>query len=223
MLHPWQACLFCQQPGWYRTPICDTCHQLLPWLGVCCPQCANPTSSTGLCGQCIKQPPSFDNTLACFNYQPPISHMITQLKFKQQLCYGQWITQLLIEKIKTNNNLPEAIMAVPLHKKRIKQRGYNQAGIIAQTISNQLQIPCIQYSVIRHKATAAQTDLSAKQRQINLRHAFTINNKIDQKHIALVDDVMTTGSTLNALAALLKQQGVQRVDCYTIARAALHN
>ncbi len=149
--------------------------------------------------------------------------MITQLKFKQQLRYGQWSAHLLIEKIKACSTLPEAILAVPLHVNRIKQRGYNQASIITNAISKQLKIPISNHAVIRHKATTAQTDLSAKQRQTNIRRAFAVKDKIIQKHIALVDDVMTTGSTLNALAALLKQQGVQRVDCYVVARASLHH
>lgn len=149
--------------------------------------------------------------------------MITQLKFKQRLHFGQWVGRLLADTIKHNDELPESLIAVPLHHKRIKQRGYNQASVLAQVISQQLHIPNNKHCVLRHKATRAQSELTAKQRQSNLRHAFTVSNKITQKHIALVDDVMTTGSTLNALATCLKRQGVERVDCYVIARASLHH
>lgn len=149
--------------------------------------------------------------------------MITQLKFNQKLHFGQWIGEILANKIKPYDHHPESIIAVPLHTKRIRQRGYNQASIIAQAISKKLRIPINTHSIIRHKATTAQMNLTSRQRHTNLRGAFYAKNKPHEKHIALIDDVMTTGSTLNALATYLKLQGVQRVDCYVIARASLHH
>ncbi len=147
-----------------------------------------------------------------------------QLKYHQQIQQAVWLAQCFSQHpFLTIDQQPSALICTPLHKQRIKQRGYNQAQLIAQHLSKRLQIPLLKNHLIRSKNTKPQTSLTAKKRQGNLYRAFNMIKKIDVDHVAIVDDVMTTGSTLNALAYCLKQQGIKRIDCYVIARATLQH
>ena len=115
-------------------------------------------------------------------------------------------------------NLPEYIIPVPLHPKRIRQRGYNQATLLAKPLSKALALPLDKFQVKRTRYTPAQSQLHKKARLKNMKNAFSCKKDLPYQHVAIVDDVMTTGSTLNTLAHCLKQNGVSRVDVWVIAR-----
>lgn len=213
-------CICCAQRSDHSYDLCSDCEQSLPWLDLTCQQCGVALKSNELiCGQCLQQPPYFDRTLALFHYQAPISHWITQLKFKRQLIYARLLGQLMAKALKLP--LPDLLIPVPLHPKRLKQRGFNQALEIAKSLSKQTQIPIARFNCRRRKHTQAQTELNWQQRQTNLKNAFSIKKPLTANAVAIVDDVMTTGATVNALAKQLKQQGVEHVQVLVPARTEL--
>ncbi|WP_370526901.1 ComF family protein [Methylobacter sp. BlB1] len=146
-------------------------------------------------------------------------HLITSLKFHAHYKNARLLGQLLAEHIKESAERPDCIMPVPLHKARYRQRGFNQSIEIARTVARELQLPVDLSSCQRHRNTPHQTSLLAKQRRKNLKNAFSLMKPIQVKHIAIIDDVMTTGSTVDELAALLKKAGASRVDVWACARA----
>lgn len=203
--------------------ICSDCFSSLPHHQNGCPQCGLTLccdKESGLCGQCINHPPPFDRTFALFNYTSPISTMIAQLKFHNKLVIAKWFSHFFISYFEKNNiEMPSLILPVPLHTKRLKERGFNQSLLIAKHISKYFGIPIDIKSCKRNKNTQAQATLSAKKRKDNLKNAFTLSKPTDCNHVAIVDDVMTTGQTISEISALLKSNGVNKVDVWVCARA----
>jgi len=179
-----------------------------------------PLSYDGTCGRCQKSPPAYDRTLAAFEYRPPVDRMIQGLKFNGQLYYGRILGILMAESLMTRmDERPQCIIPVPLHPQRLRERGFNQAQELARPVAKALHIPVDVRSCQRLRATTAQTGLDAKARRQNLRGAFAVLEPKEWSHVALLDDVMTTGSTIQALASELKRAGVERVDVWLCARA----
>ena len=172
-----------------------------------------------LCGRCLGSIPAFDETYAPFIYQGEMRHLITSLKFGAHYKNARLLGLLLAEHLQATAQRPDLILPVPLHKARYRERGFNQAIEIAKTVARELQLPLDLNSCHRHKDTPHQTALTAKQRRKNMKQAFSIIKPIRAQHIALLDDVMTTGSTAHELAVLLKKAGVSRVDVWVCARA----
>lgn len=204
--------------------ICRFCLQELPWNKIHCNQCGLPwdksIETTLRCGTCITHPPVFQQTFAPFRYQPPITQFIAQLKFHQQLYYAHFFAMVLAEHIATAP-LPQYLIPVPLHRRRLQKRGFNQALEIAKPLAKRLHIPLALKACYRSKNTAPQTELSAKQRHANIKNAFTMNPLFRAEHVAIIDDVMTTGSTVRELSLLLYQQGVKKIDVWCCARAGV--
>lgn len=206
--------------------LCRTCLRHLPRLENRCSQCALPlfAGNPVLCGQCLSDPPPFNNTLALFHYQAPIIKMLAAFKFQHQLAYGAAFSDLLLIKIKAHYQtacLPQAIIPIPLHSQRLRERGFNQALELAKPIGKALQLPIIKSGILRHKATIPQSSLPAKQRQQNIAHAFSITASLPYQHVAVLDDVMTTGQTLREFCRLLQQHGIKQIEVWCIARAAV--
>jgi len=178
-----------------------------------------PTTNPVLCGRCLGKKPAFDRTYAPFIHQGAIRHLITTLKFNAQYQNARLLGLMLAEHLRQVAEIPDCIVAVPLHKSRYRQRGFNQAIEIAAILSKQLLVPLDLTSCERYRDTPHQTRLSAKKRRKNIKNAFKLNHPLAAKHIAIVDDVMTTGSTVHELAALLKKSGVRKVDVWVCARA----
>lgn len=217
------TCLLCGNSGFDSRDLCHSCYEHLPRNNRCCFQCAEileiKTTAFALCGRCLAKPPAFDKTYAPFIYQGAISHLITALKFSAHHPNARLLGTLLAEHLKRFAEIPDCIVPVPLHKSRYRQRGFNQAIEIAGILSKELAIPLELASCQRHRDTPQQTRLSAKKRRKNLKHAFSLIKPMRDRHVAIVDDVMTTGSTAHELAALLKQSGVRKVDVWVCARA----
>jgi ComF family protein len=172
-----------------------------------------------LCGACISQTPAFDGTYAPFIYQDVLAYLVTTLKFNHQYKNARLLGYLLADYLQKTAELPEIIIPVPLHPQRFRERGFNQSIEIAKSLSRHLNIPIDTQSCIRKRNTLHQIDLPARQRQSNMKQAFKVKQPMKARHIAILDDVMTTGSTVNELAKVLKQSGVNRVDIWVCGRA----
>ena len=221
-------CLLCDLKCGSQQFICTNCFDALPLHRVGCKQCGLPikeTESEIRCGKCISNPPSFDNTFSLFEYAAPISTLIWQLKFHGNLSIAQLFAQYWIDSIDqfyAPNTLPNLIIPVPLHASRLKQRGFNQALEIAKPIGKYFHIPVDTKTCIRIKNTQAQSSLHAQKRKHNVDNAFGLSYSITAKHVAILDDVMTTGNTVSEISHLLKKVGVEKVDVWCCARARLH-
>ena len=166
-----------------------------------------------------------DYTVCAFRYEAPIDYLVSQMKFHQQLSCAAILSELLKNKIinlKNEAEWPNAIVAMPLHKKRLIQRGFNQSLEISRAIVKNKQLPILNNSVSRIKNTKSQLNLSKKERFKNVKNCFQLNKEINESHIVIVDDVVTTGASSNELAELLKHSGVKKVGVWALARADLN-
>lgn len=220
-----QPCLLCAEPADDRTPICMACETELPWIGDQCQTCALPLPIAGLtCGQCLKQPPAFEQVATPWTYGFPVDTLITRFKHSAKWPLGRLLAELLAQflqhRFDEDLHRPDALIPVPLTSKRLRKRGFNQAAMLARWLSTRLDIPCDETLLLRIQDTRAQQDLNAEARKKNLRNAFALapDALINGRHLALVDDVLTTGATAQALARLLMDAGATRVDVYCLAR-----
>jgi ComF family protein len=192
-----------------------------------CQCCGLPLlENSSSCGDCLNQELPFDQTIAVFNYQYPIQNFLWELKFGGKLAYAQTLGLFLSEKIisyYSERTSPEAIIPVPLHFKRLQKRGFNQALEIARPAARKLKIPLITKSVIRKKNTQAQSSLAVNRRKQNIKNAFLVVRFIPWKHVAVVDDVVTTGNTINEFCSTLKKNGVEKIDVWCLARTKKNN
>jgi ComF family protein len=217
------TCLLCNGPGVGNQDLCEPCLLSLSRNNHCCYRCAEifepDVQTPGLCGHCLSLAPAFDETHAPFIYDDNIGHLIRTLKFNRHYPNARLLGMLLAESLCTSAELPELIIPVPLHPSQYRKRGFNQALEIAKTVAKQLAIPLDFKHCKRHRATQSQSSLSAKQRRKNLRNAFSMTKPLNYQHVAIVDDVMTTGTTVNELAKVLKKAGIKKVDVWVCARA----
>ncbi len=229
-------CLLCRQPSHRAQLLCLGCERDLPWLQRHCHQCAEPLPSTeygvdsadeSLCGQCLKKPPAFDHTVAPLLYQFPVNNIIHRFKHNADINSTQLLCRLFIQQLGSHHarvdRLPQLLIPVPLHPRRLYQRGFNQSSELAHRLGQQLQISVNDLACHRVIDTPHQQGLTAKQRRQNLRLAFSVDHQQLRRegnidHIALIDDVMTTGSTAQILAQQFKRAGVEQIDIWCLAR-----
>ncbi|RLA02342.1 MAG: ComF family protein [Gammaproteobacteria bacterium] len=193
----------------------------LPRLGPSCPRCATPLTFSTMCGQCLRNPPEQDATFSIFRYQSPIDRLITDLKYRDKLFLSRFFAQQMAEQA-NNRPLPQLLIPIPLHTKRLRHRGYNQAMELARYLSKQLSIPVRNDILIRTRDTLPQASLPFSERKKNIKRAFGVNNFNLPKHIALIDDVLTTGHTADVAAKALRQANVNTIELWTIARTIRH-
>jgi len=221
-------CALCRNPT-ANAALCTPCLGELPWIKNACPRCAKPLMAENrqpmLCGDCLRAPPVYQTLLAPFEYQSPIDHLVLALKFGNQFTYAQILGNLLAAAVANyyhQSNWPELIIPVPLHPQRLRERGYNQALEIARPLHKKLRIPLGINHCARLIATQPQALIPASERGRNMRHAFSVNSAIKATHVAIVDDVVTTGSTVGELARVLQKAGVKKVDVWCCARTKLN-
>lgn len=197
--------------------------KLMPALGPHCRYCAYPLfdSSYLICGQCIKNPPSIDQALMAYQFEEPLRQLVHHFKYHQGLYLGSFLCQLMLHAWQHNPIPLHYLIPVPLHPKKLRARGFNQAAVLTKLLGQALNLPYDLISCEKTQNTAAQASLDSKQRQNNLRHAFSVS-PIPSSHVTLVDDLFTTGSTANELARTLKKSGVQHVTIWCCARAVMH-
>ncbi|WP_397451027.1 ComF family protein [Pseudomonas sp. NA-150] len=220
-----QTCLLCDEMTDAAVPICTDCEADLPWLRDQCERCALPLPMSGLtCGQCLRQSPTFNDVVVPWRYDFPIDTLVTRFKHQGKWPMGRLLAellgQLLQNRFADGLQRPDCLLPVPLARKRLRQRGYNQSEMLGRWLTAQLGIPMDDHLLLRVLETLAQQGLDAKARQRNLRKAFALAEgaQVAGRHFALIDDVLTTGATANALAGILKKAGARRVDIYCLAR-----
>lgn len=211
-------CLLCGEIGRQGRDLCAACRDALPWNHSACLRCALPLPVPGTCGACLQKPPAMTETHAVFVYGFPLDRLVPRLKFHHDLAAGRLLSELMAERLAAVA-LPVAVVPVPLHPSRLRRRGYDQALELARPLARTLQLPLVPDLLVRVRATSAQSELDAGARQRNLRRAFAVRTHVELPlHVALVDDVMTTGATLQAAATTLRRAGVARVDAWVCAR-----
>lgn len=184
-----------------------------------CPQCCEFSADGKVCGACIAAPPAFDRTQVGFYFDGELIELVHKLKYGKQMALARLLAELLQSHLQVENI--DALVAVPIHNQRWRERGFNQSALIAEQLAKQLNIPFIKHAVSRIKHTPSQTGLSKTQREQNLRGAFAIdaNRLLGLQRIAIVDDVITTGSTVEAIAKLIKKQtSINYIEAWAVAK-----
>lgn len=218
-----QHCILCASHQCGSIGICAECLHDLPWHDQTqCPQCA--MLSDGLiCGSCLNSPPHFDAVHALFRYEYPLDKLLQHYKYRESLHLANTFSALWHEKLRQKKlaSTPSALklmIPMPMHPTRLKQRGFNQALEIARNLSLKFNIALDYQSCRRIKLTPPQATLPLKERVKNIRGVFSCEKNLQGMHIVLVDDVITSGASLNELAKTLKQAGAVHVECWVIAR-----
>jgi ComF family protein len=229
LLQPWHVlsrwllplrCLLCGAPGADGVDLCAACVAELPRNRSCCARCALPLPvSAALCGACQRHAPPWDAAWAPFRYGWPLDRLESRFKFGRDLAAGRALATLW-QRESMPLSKPALLLPVPLHRARLRQRGYNQALELARPMARGFGLPLRHDVLQRLKATDAQTELDAATRRRNVRGAFAVHAGVAlPAHVAILDDVMTTGATLAECARVLKRAGVARVDVWALARA----
>ncbi|MGI9319701.1 MAG: ComF family protein [bacterium] len=198
---------------------CHQCQDLLPWLEIACERCGCELQHAGTCGICQTNPMAFDSAAIPFKYRDPISSQIQRLKYHRGLAVAPALGKMLaMQVIKQSHQLPDALVPVPLHIDRLKQRGFNQAKLIAESAGHLLGIPVDNQIISRTLKTASQTDLDRRSREKNMRNAFAVQVKGRYDAVAVVDDVITSGATMGTICMELRLNGYSRISAWAIAR-----
>lgn len=213
---------------------CVLCDARIPSIGFLCQACSrDPTGEykrmphvrSPVAGEYdLRYLPATPATLwillRSYRYAFPVDVLIKAIKFSQRLAYAELVARLMYQQIaRLQTDLPECLIPIPLHWKRLFNRGYNQAVELAKPLAECLGIPLLHDAAVRTRTTIPQARLAANARRRNVRRAFQLNQPVRYQHVALVDDVMTTGHTASELAVLLRSEGVGRVDVWVAARA----
>ncbi len=179
-----------------------------------------------ICAQCSRRPPAYDQVVAPWHYGFPLDTLISRFKHNNQWPLGRLMAELLglnlHHRYQEGMPRPDLLLPVPLARRRLRERGFNQAAMLGRWLSKALLIKCEERLLLRTRETPAQQHLDARARRHNLRRAFALADQASLKgrHVAVIDDVLTTGTTAQAIAQLLRQAGARRIDVYCLARTA---
>lgn len=212
-----QSCLLCAATS-EGGILCSACAAELPPLpGPGCPQCALPTPNGETCGRCLASRPYYDATFAAFQYAFPLDKLVQSFKYEHRLAVGQYFGERLASLME--NVAADLIIPLPLHEERLRERGFNQALELARPVSKLRKIAINASICKRTRNTPAQANLPWAKRAKNIHGAFHCTEDLHGKRILLVDDVMTTGASVNECARTLKLHGAIEVSVMAIARA----
>lgn len=204
--------------------ICSLCLRQLPALPPLCPRCALPSQHPHLpCGRCLNQPPPWQMLVCVSDYVPPLSEFVHRLKFSGVTALSVMLARLLLlswlqARRRNAVSPPNLLLCVPLHKKRLWQRGFNQTALLAKPLARWLQCEYRPHGLRRQRAALLQHQLNARQRRGNLRGAFRLEMDVTARHIALIDDVVTTGSTVTEISKLLLARGAASIQIWCLCR-----
>lgn len=207
-----------------RLDLCPACYKALPLNEHACRRCALPLPTTQadlLCGRCLVKPPRYQTSLCAYRYGYPLDHLIRHLKYHDALSHAQVLGTLLAEYLLERHTgaWPACFVPMPLHSSRYRSRGYNQVIELGKYVQRRLQLQMRTDLVARARNTAEQAGLSRRARRSNLRRAFATTAVTMPKHIAILDDVVTTGSTVNELSRILAAAGAEQIEVWGLARA----
>ena len=218
---PAQPCVLCgsmSRDGLW----CAACDTALPYFNAPhCPVCALPTPTGDVCGHCLAQPPSFTDTTAAFGYTFPLDKLIQAMKYGKQLPLAHTFAKKLAQRI-DKNALPDYVIPMPLHPAKLRIRGFNQSLLLAATITHALNLKLLTNACQRVRDTPPQSALPWKERNKNVRNAFRCDVDLTGRHIAVVDDVLTSGASLNAFAEAAQKRGASRISAWVVARTLPH-
>ncbi|OBS08287.1 competence protein F [Acidihalobacter prosperus] len=218
------VCALCGDAGADGLDLCAGCRADLPRLQRGCPGCGRPLperAAGGLCGRCLRRRPAYATVYAPYRYAPPVDRLIAEFKFRGRLANARLLGELLVRAARADGRAPPPVLIpVPLHPRRLRGRGYNQsvelARPLARAFGSRLEVDCVR----RLRATAPQMSLPAKRRRANVRGVFAMRGGCRLSGaVAVVDDVMTTGATVDELARVLLRAGAASVEVWSIARA----
>jgi ComF family protein len=217
---------------WLYPPTCGGCNQLgVRWCDHCaltaqevqppiCPICGNKNKNTEICDRCKESRPSFECLRSCTEYKGPVREAVHRFKYKNDMAMGEALSRPMIRMLEKLNWSLDVITSVPLGLVRFKERGYNQATLLARPIALNLKLPFLNRALVRARDTRTQVGLTAIERKENMQDAFQANKKlVTGKRVLLIDDVATSGATLNACTKALIEAGAASVHCFTLARA----
>lgn len=212
-------CLLCEQYHYGYLALCDPCQQSFTPIEYACIHCAIPLPKSVylVCGQCSKKTPPVDQAIAPYRFEEPLRSFIHAFKYQEGLYLCSFLATLMKQAIPPMAKKTQCLIPVPMHPKRLKARGFNHAAELTKQLGRLLNIPYQLNHCIKTKNTPPQASLSATQRTTNLRNAFQ-TKPLPHQHITLIDDLLTTGSTVNEVAHAFKKQGVERVDVWCCAR-----
>ncbi|MEX2131595.1 MAG: ComF family protein [Pseudohongiellaceae bacterium] len=224
------CCVFCSSVIYSRLALCNSCRADLPWHEPGCRRCGLklPVGISNVlteCLQCQEHPPPFYSCQTVFEYRSPVRELLAHFKFNGDLSSGTVFGRLLAEKFASyyrESERPQLLIPVPLHAKRIRERGFNQATELARLITHRTGVRCTFSEFERRRHTRAQHTLNARQRRANLADAFALKKPFAEgmpAHVAIIDDVVTTGTTVGVMAELVTSLGAKRVDIWAVARA----
>ena len=209
LLLPSEPCALCNQPVEGELPLCRHCRASLPNM-----------LSVPLA---LQQHKAWDRVVVPYHYKTPLAPLIHQLKFGHKLHLARLFGRLMLEHLQQQNiDRPDQILPIPLHNRRLRERGFNQALEIIRGPAKSLGIPLTRHSCERSRATPAQSRLNAAHRKENLKGAFTVHAPLEGAHIAIFDDVITTGTTMEMVAHALKQQGAETIQIWALAYTPPH-
>lgn len=215
------ACALCGDPPGRLPELCDPCGAELPWIATACPVCARPGPVMAPCGRCIAEPPAFDAAFAPLAYTSPVSQLVQQLKYQGHLHLVRPLSSLLAEALcaRRKDPLPQLLVPVPLHPRRLRERGFNQTVELARPVAARLGMKLDRHLVRRVRDAPPQASLPHPRRKKNIRGAFATCATLDGIEAAILDDVITTGTTAGELARCLRRAGAARVEVWAMARA----
>lgn len=212
-------CLLCHAPAGREAGICRDCAAELPVLGIACPRCALPLpAAVSACPGCLRRPPAIGAARCAWHYAWPVAQLVRRFKHHGDLAAGHSLSLLAAGQLRPAAPPPDLLVPVPLHWRRYWQRGFNQAELVAEVFGRAWQLPVARRLLQRVKAGASQQGLDRRQRLGNLRDTFRVRGEVQGRRIGLVDDVITTGATLDAAAAALLEAGALSISAYALAR-----
>ncbi len=219
---PTVICVICQHPHSQAFAVCNACRQLFMPIGPACRHCAQPLpdATFAVCGACCQKQPMLDHVFAAYQFEEPLRTLLHEFKYREGLYLTPFLAHLILKSLPNELTKTQCLIPVPLHQDRLQERGFNQAAELAKHLSHKINKP-YQLSLCKKiKKTLPQAGLTAEQRKKNLNQAFQAMATCYQ-HVTLIDDLMTTGSTVNELARTLKNTGIKRVDVWCCARAVV--
>lgn len=217
------VCLLCGDPGADGLDLCRPCRDDLPYQRNACPRCGVAigvlTADATLCGACQQHLPPYDRVLSPFSYDSPLDHVIQGLKFHGRLEQARLLGDLMGQWLEEHvDSFPDRVIPVPLHPTRLRARGFNQAVELARWVCRRLDLVLDTHSCQRQRVTLPQSELAdARERARNLKGAFAVTGEV-KGSVAILDDVMTTGTTVGELAQCLRAAGATHIEVWTCAR-----
>lgn len=233
-----QTCEICCGACQGSIPLCEGCRKQLPWITQSCVSCGEPVpATTSHCSRCVVAALPFSQVIIPLRYSFPLNQWIGTYKYREMPGMAHWLGALLAETIRDRiQQRPDTVIGVPMHPTQQRKRGYNQSTLLARIVARKLELPFSNTLLIKARSTAHQRSLNAATRRQNLQNAFVAsednnhqnnkhqnNNHLRGKHIALIDDVVTTGATSAEIATCLLEAGAVSVSLWALAKTPMAN